>query len=80
MESVPYLVPAAVSPVAGLCAHVGAHHRWRGRGDGDVRHGRWGLSRHSNSRAVVAFAQLLWVLIPKNKDVINSVKTNADLI
>lgn len=35
-----YLVPAAVSSIAGLSAHVGAHHRRRGRGDGDVRHGR----------------------------------------
>lgn len=67
-----YLVPAAVSCVTGLRAHVGAHHRRRGRGDGDVRHSGRGLCRHSDGRAVVSFAQLLWVLVPNNQ-----IKTNG---
>ena len=66
-----YLVPVAVSSVAGLRAHVCAHHRWRWCGDGDVWHGGWSCCRHSNSRAVVAFAQLLRVLVPKSHIFIN---------
>lgn len=62
-----YLVPAAVSCVTGLRAHVGAHHRWRGRGDGDMRHSGRGLCGHRDSRAVISLAQLLWVLIPNNQ-------------
>lgn len=60
-----YLVPAAVSSVASLRTHIGAHHRRRRRGDGDVRHGRWDLCRHS--RAVISFAQLLWIFIPTER-------------
>lgn len=70
-----YLVPAAVSCVTRLRAHVGAHHGWRGRGDGDMRHSGRGLCRHSDGRAVISLAQLLWVLIPNNQMETNDLYT-----
>lgn len=64
-----HLVPAAVSPVRSLSAHVS--HRGRGCCDGDLRHGLRGFCRHSNSRIFVTFPEFLCVFLPKTQTAIN---------
>lgn len=74
-----YLVPAAVSSVAGLRVHVSAYDRRRGRGDGDVRYGRRGLSRDGHSRTILTFNELLWIFISKMQMIKNNLGGFLDL-